>query len=289
MTFAADTSVQEPSAPRDPAAYGRRRRGLGVTFWLTLVFGLACALGGAALAIYAPRLFPPAGTGAVAPLAAPPAPVSAAPPAPAPAPAAPLEAAPPSAAVAALQDRLVALELAQTRTADAAAAALAAAALVEASRSSRPFAAEFAAVEHLLPPSSETRTLRRLAAVGAPSRASLSADFEPAAARAATAARAPAEGARLIDQIAYALGSVISVRRVSLTTGDTPDAVLARAEQFVADGDLETALTTLDALPPASREAMASWRARAERRAEIDRTVAAVRAAAVANLSRARS
>jgi hypothetical protein len=252
-----------------------------------IFFGLLCAFGGAAFALYEPGLFATAAESPAAP-ATPSLPAQVTP-VPSVVPlAAPLAQAAPSAEVAALQDRLVALESAQSRTADAAAAALAAAALVEASRSSRPFASEFAAVEHLLPPSSEAQTLRRLAAVGAPSRASLSADFEPAAARAATAARAPGEGARLVDQIAYAVGSVISVRRVSLTTGNSPDAVLARAEQLVADGDLEAAMTTLDALPPASREAMAPWRARAERRAEIDRAVAAVRAAAVANLSRAR-
>ena len=112
----------------------------------------------------------------------------------------------------------------------------------------------------------------------------MSEDFQAAAARAATAARAPADGGGFFDQVAYALGSVISVRRVNLTSGDTPDAVLARAEQLVADGDIDAALAALDALPPRAREAMATWRARASRRAEIDRAVAAIRAQALADL-----
>ena len=57
--------------------------------------------------------------------------------------------------------------------------------------------------------------------------------------------------------------------------------MLARAERQVEDGDLERALHTLDTLPPTAREAMADWRGRAERRTEIDRNAAELRARAL--------
>ena len=69
------------------------------------------------------------------------------------------------------------------------------------------------------------------------------------------------------------------------TIGGSPDAVLARAERQVDEGDIDGALTTLNALPPSSLRAMTAWRAAAERRAEIDRHVVAIRATALANLA----
>ena len=52
------------------------------------------------------------------------------------------------------------------------------------------------------------------------------------------------------------------------------------AQQYEATGWLDAA-----ALPPAARDAMAPWRARAERRAEIDRDVQALRARALTDLA----
>lgn len=78
---------------------------------------------------------------------------------------------------------------------------------------------------------------------------------------------------------------MVSLRRVGDVAGDSVDAVLARAERAVGDGDLDRAFRTLDRLPPASRDAMAPWRARAERRAEIDRDAQALRARALQELA----
>jgi hypothetical protein len=77
----------------------------------------------------------------------------------------------------------------------------------------------------------------------------------------------------------------VTLRRVGEQTGDGIDAVLARAERQGEDGDLDRALRTLDRLPPSARDAMATWRARAERRAEIDRNAEALRARALQTLA----
>jgi hypothetical protein len=127
--------------------------------------------------------------------------------------------------------------------------------------------------------------LKRLAVVGAPSRSALAASYPDYAARAASASRAPADGAGFFARVAYALSRVVTVRQVGEVKGDGADAVLARAERLVEDGELDAALRTLDALSPAAREAMAPWRLRAERRAEIDRRVSAVRGEALEALA----
>jgi len=65
--------------------------------------------------------------------------------------------------------------------------------------------------------------------------------------------------------------------------------VLARAERAADDGDLEHAVSALDALPDPTKAVLAPWRDKAERRMEIDRRIAAIRGQAMANLAAAQS
>lgn len=286
MTASPDPS--EITAPRDPAVYGRPRSGPGP--WVFAAFGVICVLAGAAIAVIGgarlqmspePR---PAVQAALQPLA--PVQTQASAPVAAPLATSPAEAAtPPPPEVAALGDRVTALEAEHARTARAAAAALAAAALLEAAQTSRPFPAELSALESVGPVSPELGALRRLAETGAPSRRALAAGFPDAAARAGSASRMPGDDAGLLARAAYALSRVVTLRRVGETAGSGVDAVLARAERQVEDGDIDQALKTLDALPAPAKEAMAAWRDRAERRAEIDRRVAAIRTQALRDLT----
>jgi len=78
---------------------------------------------------------------------------------------------------------------------------------------------------------------------------------------------------------------IITIRRVNNTTGDGADAILTRAQHELEDGDLEAAVADLDKLPPPARAALSGWRDRAQRRLEIDRQVAAIRTAAMRDLS----
>ncbi|MET0273255.1 MAG: mitofilin family membrane protein [Phenylobacterium sp.] len=280
----------EISAPKDPADY-RAPRVMGPLFWGMMVFGLLCVLAGAAIALVLPRLLaakptpPPAAEAALPVVDAPPvAPAAVTVPAPdAPAPVAGVG----SEDIERLNARIAALETQEKSTAHAAAAALAAAALVEATQGSGPFVEELAALRGAAPGAPELAVLTRLAEVGAPSRAALAARFPDYAARAASAARAPGEAAGLGDRVVYALSKIVSVRRVGEVAGSGPDAQLARAERLVEDGDLDAALRALDTLSPAGREAMAPWRARAERRAEIDRQASALRVRALRDLAQA--
>jgi hypothetical protein len=280
MSLPSDAS--EISAPKDPADY-RPKPLLGVTFWAMMALMLLCVLAGVAIASFGPRWLSsrPSARSAVEtstvtePPAAPPAPAPAVSPAPAAASSAPL------ADVARLSARVASLEAQQTHASQAAAAALAASAVVDAAQGTGPFADELASLRAISPPSPELQALARLAAAGAPSHTALAASFPDYAARAASAARAPGDKAGLGDRVVYELSRVISLRRVGDVPGDGVDALLARAEREVEDGDIDRALRTLDRLPPGAREAMAPWRARAERRAEIDRNAMALRARAL--------
>jgi len=282
------TATPDPAAitpPTDPAAYGRPRR-RGPAFWAIVALCAVVAVGSFLVARYGLQgwtlktpafIAPAAETSPAEPAEPSPARPAGETPAPAGEPAAT------SAEIAALQARVEALESGQARTVNAAAAALAAASLAEATQGSGPFEVELAALERVLPLSNEVRALRPYAEDGAPSRAALAAEFDTAAARAAVASRDPGERAGFLARVGHALSAIVTIRRVS-TTGASPDAVLTRAETALSEGDVDGALKILRELPPKGAQAMGGWRARAQRRAAVDRLVASVRAQALSDL-----
>jgi hypothetical protein len=270
MTLRADAAL-----PQDPAEY--RRRPLGLGLWSLLALCLLCVLVGAGAGVLAPRLLTKGAPGPATPVATA-TPARAVTPEPDAGPSAePAE-------IQRLNARIAVLETEGARTSEAAAAALAAAALIEASQGSEPFAVELAALRSKSPNLPEVAALARVAAEGAPSRAALAAEFPRHAARAASAARTPGPQAKLDDRVVYFLSRIVSVRRVSNTQGSDPDALLARAEQVLLQGDVAGALKALDGLPPEARASLAVWRADAERRAEIDRQAERLRIRAVREL-----
>jgi hypothetical protein len=193
----------------------------------------------------------------------------------------------PSAELASLAERVDRLEADRRRLVSAASAALAAASLSEAASSARPFGSELAMAQAVLPDSPDVKALRALADTGAPTPGELAAEFPDAAANAAVAVRAHARGDGFFAVVAKAIASILTVRRTDNLQGSGVDAVLGRAERRVNDGDLAGALAELKSLSPPGQEAMAPWRARAQRRLEIDRRVAAIRGSALAELTRA--
>jgi hypothetical protein len=201
----------ELSAPRDPAAY---RPGRAAWLWPAVGFGLSGLVLGVFLALFVSGL-----NKAPAPDTPPPAPPAAEPLETA----APPPVAPAPTAVGAvsgdLEGRIAALEQDRRRTAQAAAAALSAAALIEASQGSAPFAEELAALSAAAPDTPELRGLRGLAEAGAPSRAALAGSFPEAAARAAAAAHDPGDSAAWGERIGHVLSRVISIRRVGEVSG----------------------------------------------------------------------
>ncbi|WP_343698329.1 hypothetical protein [Caulobacter sp.] len=285
MTAAPDPA--EIVAPSDPALYARRRV-LGPGVWVWLILCVLCIGLGAGVAHFGPALFksgPAEGSVSAQPSSRPVAERLA------PGSALPVETgetalAAPAADVERLDERITALESGQRGVTDAAAAALAASTLAEAAGTSRPFAAELARLERVLPGSPNLRALEPLSRTGAPTRAGLAVQFGNLAGRAASASRDPGAEADLFARIRYALSSIVSIRHVGSTKGTTPDAMLARAQALLDEGDIEGAVAALDPLPDAARDVLGPWFAAASRRIEIDRQVAAVRTEALAGLAR---
>jgi Tfp pilus assembly protein PilN len=290
MTSAPDPDeLADHGLPRDPHDYSLRRRGLGLAFWAAMAFGLLCILAGIAIDRYGPKLFPahpppaPASRGAGNDVQ--PAPIG--PP--------PLDAAtlglssqpvgPP--ALASLTARLDRMDADDQRLRQAAAEALAAADVGQAAQTSRPFADQLTTLQRLLPDSADLHTLVGYAATGAPSRAALAMQLDGLADRVAVAAREPPKDSGALAHLAHMLAAVFTIRRVDRLTGADPDAILARAQAHADDGDIEGAVAELDGLSVPGRDAAATWRAEAERRIEIDRLTAAIRAGAERDLAAA--
>ena len=299
MSPPSDATDPVPDPPEPPRPPERPRRLFSPGFWVGIGFGLICILVGLFVAIFGARLFPartvapPPASATVQAAAATPAPArggtnfdpspGALPPAvPLPEPASqpePVE-------VAAFTARLDRIEAAHRASVNAAAAALAVSIVADASAGSGPFAREVDALIRLAPASPDLQALRDLAVVGAPSRGVLVSEFEAVAGKAATASRAPTEVEGPLSRVAGALAALVTIRRVNRLSGSSPDAVLARAERRVNDGDFQAALTELRALPPSGRQAVAAWSADAERRLAVERRIAAIRARALADLMR---
>ncbi len=297
MSALPDPAELAPS--RDPAAY-RARPLLSGGFWAMMALAAVCLVAGAVIVTMGPRLLairraqPVAAAGSAPTATSTNAPAPAATTGSAPYPAAalapglapaPMESAAPE-RVADLEGRVQALESRQARQLDAAAAALAAAALSQAAAQPRPFLAELAAFQRLLPASPDAQALEPLAAQGAPGRAALAVELADIAAEVSTAAKAPPRTAGFMAQLAYALSRVVSVRRVDQQASGA-DGVLARAQRLADEGDLEGAAASLDGLPSAARLALAPWRVKAMRRITIDEHIAALRAQAAADLAAA--
>jgi hypothetical protein len=278
-----------PGLPRDPHDYSVRRRGLGLAFWAAMVFGLICILAGVAIDRYGPKLFPPHAAPApqrgladddkASQLSLPTSDLPAASTAP------DADSGPP--ALASLAARLDRLDTSDQRLRQAAAEALAAADVGQAAQTSRPFADQIEALRRLLPDSPDLRTLAGYAATGAPSRAALAMQLDGLADRVAVAAREPPRDSGALAHLGHMLAAVFTIRRVDRLTGSDPDAILARAQRRADDGDIEGAVGELDGLSAQGREAAAGWRAGAERRIEIDRLTAAIRANAERDLDAA--
>jgi len=292
----ADPALADPTLPRNPDDYAPPRRpGFGAAFWASIIIGLILILAGAVIGFFGARLFPvhaavhpaaQAASGSAAPAVPPDQAVAQA--AGLPASAAnigPESPTPSLAELGALAARVDKLQADQRRVAQASAEALAAADVSEAAQGSLAFTGQLARLDRLLPDSPDLRTLRALAQTGAPSRAALAREFAPLADRAAVASRTPPAGSSVLARTAHVFAAIFTLRRIDRLSGNDPDAVLARAQRQVDDGDIEDAQKELAALPPAGQQALLAWNAQALRRIEIDRLVAGIRAGAVRDLA----
>ncbi|MDP2733579.1 MAG: mitofilin family membrane protein, partial [Hoeflea sp.] len=137
--------------------------------------------------------------------------------------------------------------------------AIAAAGLKSAIDRGGPFMAELEAFASVVPDDPAVPELRDLAARGVPSRSRLIEEFPDAASAAIAAAQPVDENAGLVDRLMSSAMSVVKVRKVGDVEGDSAEAIAARAEARLLDGNLDAALAEWNALPEASRLAASDY------------------------------
>lgn len=98
---------------------------------------------------------------------------------------------------------------------------------------------------------------------GLPTRAKLIAEYAPAV-RAALASEASDKG------VLAGLSGLVSVRKTGEVNGADAEAIFARAETKLNEGDLKSALEILTALPAPAAESIKPWREKAEARLKAE-------------------
>jgi hypothetical protein len=154
----------------------------------------------------------------------------------------------------------------------------------------KPFAADLALLQPLIPDDAKlgelSAALLPAAQSGVASNATLAAEF-PAMAKAALADDRADDsfGERLLGKVK----GVVSLRRVGADVqGDSAEAKLARAEAALEGGDLAKAVELVKSLPPQTQRATSAWLGRAEAHLKAQRTIDQIAAHGASLLGAAR-
>lgn len=182
-----------------------------------------------------------------------------------------------------LEDRLSAIEktLEAPRQDIKVARALAAASLKAAIDRGGSFMAELEAFASVDGNSPVLEQLRTLAASGVPSRAELLTRF-PAAANAMIDAGNESDASEgLIDHLLNSATSLVKVRPVGDVSGDSVEAIVARMETRLKNGNLQGAVDEWNTLPQTSKDASQAYTKDLEARIEAEKLVSGALTAAL--------
>ncbi|MEM5493689.1 mitofilin family membrane protein [Hoeflea sp. AS16] len=145
------------------------------------------------------------------------------------------------------------------------------------------FTSELEAFASVAPDDPAVAELRDLATRGVPSRAELVAGFSDAASKAIAAANPGDPEAGLVDRLMSSAMSVVKVRKVGDVAGDSVEAIVARAETRLLNGDLDAAVSEWNTLPEASRAAASDYGNALAARARAEKLIAAAMAPSAAS------
>ncbi|MCI5046491.1 MAG: mitofilin family membrane protein [Aquisalinus sp.] len=124
--------------------------------------------------------------------------------------------------------------------------------------SGRPFAEQLNVLEQLAPATPGLRELAPYAEEGLPTLTGLRLRFADDARKALAAANREAASG-FWGEIGARFSGLFSVRKTGLVSGDSPSAIISRAEVSLDDGDVAGALRELDALQGEAADTMAGW------------------------------
>ena len=103
-------------------------------------------------------------------------------------------------------------------------------------------------------------------ASGIPTQSELQSSYSDAARAALAASNRALSGDSAGDRVGLFFQDMIGSRSLTPQEGDSPDAVLSRVEAAVQNGDLATALETIDALPEEGKAELTEWSGKAAAR-----------------------
>ncbi|NIJ43326.1 putative coiled-coil protein SlyX [Parvibaculum indicum] len=185
-----------------------------------------------------------------------------------------------------METRLAALEQKadDPDAAQRAALALALANLSRAIEGAGPFETELETVSSFLPKEEVPAALDEAAANGVPTRAALKDRFEPLIEKIFDAARREGDSS-IWDRFLANAASLVTVRRTGEISGDSTEAVVARMEEKLKEGDLAGAVAQGETLKGAAADAAAPWMADARKRLDAEKLVRELTARVTARLA----
>ena len=137
------------------------------------------------------------------------------------------------------------------------------------------YLAELDAFASVAPDDPSVAGLREHATAGVPSRADLVHDFQPTADAILDAVHQPEGDQGIFNRLMSSAASAIRVRPVGSIEGDSPEAVVARIETRLQNGDFKGALIEWQALPEKGQAAAADYRRKLDARVTVEGLIGA--------------
>ena len=154
--------------------------------------------------------------------------------------------------------------------------AVAASALKTAIDRGGPYLAALEAFASISPDDPSLAGLREHAAIGVPSRSDLVRDFQPTADAILDAVHQPEGDQGIFNRLMASATSAIRVRPVGSIEGDTPEAVVARIENKLQNGDFKGAQIEWQTLPEKGQAAAADYKRKLDGRVSVEDLIGAV-------------
>jgi hypothetical protein len=136
-----------------------------------------------------------------------------------------------------------------------------------------PFISELDALKSVAPDDAAVQSLAPIAAAGILSRADIARGFSKTADAILAAINQPDPNMGITDRLLSGALSVIKVRPVGNVEGETPEAIVARIENKLQNGDLKGAALEWDTLPEVGKAASADFAAMLGKRVEVEATI----------------
>lgn len=145
-----------------------------------------------------------------------------------------------------------------------------------------PFLSELDALKSVSPEDPAVAALTPLASNGVPSRSDLSRDFNQVADDILSAIKQPEAGEGWTDRLLASARSLVKVRPVGNVEGETPEAIVARVENKLQNGDLKGAALEWETLPEAGKQASSDFATKLKNRIEAEERVSSALSQTVA-------